>query len=445
MTYTTATVRIGRRRVRVTRPNPRHYGHLGLEIVMSLARARAEGTDVYFVRPPTRLGNGFFELESPDVRVLRPSRMIGELLRTFISWQMIRDRVDRWRAEAREHFGQEFVREATRYVASEGTPPQLRDRLRRTRSRLRASLEQQARDRRLRPTYYERRLLREPVPVRLRPAAAERAARQAVAHGIAPDARLVCIHAREAGYKRGHEVQDTKPQDGRDDRTRNARIDTYLSAVDFLVGRGYTVVRLGDPSMTPLQHPGVVDLATSRRRSNLLEVYCLLRSDLIIAGESAYVNVTYLTNTPILLVNATEPISAYPVRAPGLFLPKAVVDKRTGQRLTNVDLLTHEYQKRLRDTRLYLYVDNSPEEILEATREMVDWLDGSWAESEAQRSYHDAVIAGWTRLRRHSAYARKWGVHDGFLGDGRIARVAMESQAPLRMSSDDAWVRAVSQ
>jgi len=445
MKFTTATVRIGRRRVRVTRPDPRHYGHLGLEIAMSLARARAEGADVYFVRPATRLGSGLFELESPDVRVLRPSRLLGGLLRTCISWQMIRDRLDHWRAEIREHVGQEFVREATRYVSSAHMPPQVREHLRRTRQRLRASLERQARDRRLLPAYYERRFLREPVPVRLRPAAAEKAARQALAHGIAPATRLVCIHAREAGYKRGNEIHDTKPHYGRDDRTRNARIDTYLSAVDLLVSRGYTVVRLGDPSMTPLRHPGVVDLATSPRRTNLLEVYCLLRSDLIIAGESAYVNLTCLTNTPILLVNATEPISAYPVRAPGLFLPKAVVDKRIGQRLTHIDLLSQEYQKRLRDSRLYLYVDNSPEEILEATREMLEWLVGSWTESETQRSYHEAVVGAWNRLRPYSAYVRKWGVHDGFLGDGRIARVATASPMPLRMPSEDAWVRVVSQ
>ena len=57
---------------------------------------------------------------------------------------------------------------------------------------------------------------------------------------------------------------------------------TPTEAVDDLVQRGYTVIRLGDPSMTPLRHPGVVDLATSPTRTNLLEVYCLLRSDFII-------------------------------------------------------------------------------------------------------------------------------------------------------------------
>jgi putative glycosyltransferase (TIGR04372 family) len=447
MRFTTTTVCLGARRIRVTLPNERQYGHLGLEIVMSLAHARQEGTDVYFVRPSTSLGTGLFELESPQVRVLRPPRVVRELFRTCISWRRLRDRIDGWRDEVREQVEREFVREATRYVANPGMPQQIRESLRGARRRLRASLEQAARDRRLGPPYYERRLLREPVPVRLHPAASEEAARQARAYGIAPDARLVCIHAREGGYKRGNEIQDTKPEVGRDDHTRNARVESYLQAVDYLVQRGYTVIRLGDPSMTPVHHPGVVDLATSPARTNLLEVYCLLRSDLIVAGESAYVNLICLTNTPILLVNVTEPISAYPIRAPGLFLPKTVVDKRTGQRLTSLDLLGLDYHHRLRDTRRYLYVDNSPEEILEATREMLEWLGGTWTECQAQHSYHDAIMSASARLRRSSSYVRKWGLHEGFLGDGRIARVAVgvDPTPTPSASPEDAWVRTATQ
>ena len=425
MNFAITMLRFGGRRVLVARPNDRHYGHLGLEIVMSLARAREAEADVYFVRPSTPLGKGLFELESPAVRVLRPTPIVRELLRTCISWRRLRNRVDRWRGDIREQAEREFVRETTRYVANRAMPAQVREGLRAARRRLRASLEQQARMRRQRSPYYERRHLREPVPVQLHPAAAEEAARQARAHGIAPGVRLVCIHAREAGYKRGYEIQDTKPAVGLDDRARNARIEFYLLAVDHLVARGYTVIRLGDSSMMPLHHTGVVDLATSPARTNLLEIYCLLRSNFIIAGESAYVNLIYLTNTPILLVNATEPISGYPIRGPGLVLPKTVVDKRDGKPLTSLDLLTHEYQRQFRDTRRYLYVDNSPELIRDATEEMLDWIDGRWNESEGQSRYHEAITAAAAQLARRSTYIRKWGLHEGFLGDGRIARVGL--------------------
>jgi putative glycosyltransferase (TIGR04372 family) len=427
LNFDTTTLRLPGRKVVVTRPNERHYGHLGLEMVISLARARESQAAVYFVRPSTRLGMGLFELESPDVRVLRPVPVVKEVLGTAIWWRRLKNSFDQWRAQQREIVEREFVRETIGYVNNPGIPQEVREGLRDARRRFRKLIERAARERRHRPAYYERRRLRTPVPVRLRPEAEAEAKRQALAVGIQPDARLVCIHARESGYKRGNEIQDTKPENGRDDTTRNARIETYTLAADELRARGYTVVRLGDPSMTPLSHPGVIDLATSPGRTNLLEVYCLLRSAFIIAGESAFVNLVYLTNTPILLVNATEPVSAYPVRAPGLFLTKTVVDKRDGRRLTNLDLLTPDYRRQFRDTRRYTYVDNSPEQIRDATREMLEWVEGGWTESEAQRRYHDDIMTAAAELARRSAYIRKWGLHEGFLGDGRIARVGLDT------------------
>ena len=181
--------------------------------------------------------------------------------------------------------------------------------------------------------------------------------------------------------------------------------------------------------MTPVTHPGVVDLATSPMRTNLLEIYCMLRSSLLIAGESGLAGITYVTNTPFLLVNATEPIAAYPIRAPGLFMPKTVLDKRDGRRLTSLELLGLDYHRQFRDMRRYEYVDNSPHEVREATREMLEWVRGHWSESPGQRSYHEAIMSAAQQLRRRSTYVRKWGLHEGFLGDGRIARIALEGAA----------------
>ena len=411
----------------VAHPNDRQYGHLGLEMGMSLAHARKQGADVCFIRPSTPLGSALFELESPQVRVLRPAIIVQELLRTLISCRKVADRVGGWSAELLEQIELAFVREVAPYVADPKMPPQVRQRLRQARQRLRASLQKAARERRESEPYYKRRLIREPVPVRLPPAASEDAARQARASGIDPGAPIVCIHAREPGYKRGSELHDTKP-DSRDDRTRNARIESYVAAADHLVRAGFQVVCLGDPTMTPLQHPGVVDLATSPQRTNLLEVWCLLRCAFIICGESAFGSVIYLTNTPMLLVNATEPFAAYPVRGPGLFVPKMVLDKRDGRRLTTLDLLTLDYHRQFRDTRRYVYADNSPDEIRDAAQEMLEWVNGRWTESAAQRSYHAAAVAAAEKLWLRSAYVRKWGLHEGFLGDGRIAKVALHTQ-----------------
>jgi putative glycosyltransferase (TIGR04372 family) len=429
MGVTTATVTWRGSRVLVAMPNVRHYGHLGLEILMSLARARQLGASVYFVRPSTVAGEALFELESPDVPVLRPSRLGQAALRARIAAHETRARFDDWRDEFNEAWHQELTAGLSTHIADGSLPPPVRDRLREARRRLRASADAIVRGRAGRPSYFQRRLLRPRLPVQLRADAEAEAAAAALAHGIDPRARLVCIHARESGYKRGHEIQDAKPHSGRDDRVRNARIASYLPACDHLIGLGYTVVRLGDPSMTPVSHPGVIDLATSPRRSHRLEIHCLLRSDLIVANESGLAGVSYLTNTPMLLVNVTEPIAAYPVRAPGLFVPKAVLDRRTGRRLANTELLTDDYQTHFRNPRRYAYVDNDPGEITAAVIEMLAYRDGTWRESAKQRDYHQAITGAAAALQ-HNHYVRKWGLDGDFLGDGRIAKVATGDVAP---------------
>lgn len=423
MSYSTTTVRFGTKRILVTHPNQHQYGHLGLEMAMSLAHARRDGLDVCFVRS-SRLGSGLFELESPEVRVLRPAPVLHGVLRGCLSWRNVRHRLGVWR----EKVGREFARETSRYVDHGGIPDEIREGMRGVRRRLRSSLEELERERRGQELYLERRLVREPVVVRLQPAARDAAAAQASAHGIDPAAPLVCIHAREEGYKRGNEIHDTKPHLHRDDTVRNVRIESYMPAVDELVRRGYTVVRLGDATMMPVSHPGVVDLATSPSRTNLLEVYCLLRSRLLIASESGLVGVMYVTNTPSLLVNVTTPIASYPIRAPGLFLPKTVVDRRDGRRLTGHDLLTLDYHVNFRDSRRFEYVDNTPEQILNATGELLDWVGGRWSESPGQRHYHETAVAAAAQLRDRLEHIRKWGLHDGFLGDGRIARAGLAAQ-----------------
>ena len=59
---------------------------------------------------------------------------------------------------------------------------------------------------------------------------------------------------------------------------------------------------------------------------------------------------------------------------------------------------------------------------------MLEWVGGRWTETPAQRAYHDAIVSAAGELGRRLYYIRKWGLHEGFLGDGRIARVALATQ-----------------
>ena len=412
-----------RRRVLGTHLNVRQYGHQGLEMAMSFALAKREAAAVCFLRPRQVVSEAMFEIEPDDVTVLR-GPVARALART--AW-MCADGTDSaaafltrfWAVSRREatlmldgqldanrgrKSVQDGIKKAQRWIKRLGDP------------KPRAVGP---------PLYYQRRLLRERQGVHLRPAALAAARASAQAVGLDPDAPIVTLHVREAGWKFGREMQDAKPG-SRDDSTRNAQIAHYHDAIDELVSRGFVVVRLGDPSMTPIARAGVVDLATSDRRSNLLELYCMLRSAFFISGEAGPVGVCYLTGTPLLTVNATDPISSYPIRADGLFIPKTVLDRTTRRPLSLGELVSEDHLSNLRNVARFTYQENTPEEIRSAVLEMLEWTGGVRHETPEQVRFRELAAEAGEQFRTSLNYVRKWGSDRGFIGDGLVCRFYAE-------------------
>lgn len=417
------TLHFGWRKLLVTRVNPRQYGHLALEILMSLLRARREQATVYFLRPPKIVSEALFNLRAVDVEVLPKSRTLDAVTRASWTSTDVVARCRAWRIRTSAILRYEFRKEIINYLHEHKELPQAqRRRLGWVRDSFRVPSASKVSKL---PLYYKRRLLRERVPIRMcetiMPAVQEAAHRV----GLDLEKPIITLHVREAGFKFGNEMQDAKPG-SRDDSTRNARIESYFKAIDFLTARGFTVVRIGDPSMEPVQRRGVIDLATSSHRSQALEIYCMWRSAFFVSAEAGPVGVSYLTNTPLLTVNATDPISSYPIRADGMLLLKNVRNRQTGVRLSPADLLTADYLGNLRNLHWYAYEDNTSEQIYAAVVEMLESLGRPSEETDSQRHFRELATEAGTVLRSSLNYVRKWGSDDGFLGDGRIVRSYVE-------------------
>jgi putative glycosyltransferase (TIGR04372 family) len=413
--------RIGPRSLLVARPNVRQYGHQADETVFALAYARLLGLPLVFQRPARVASEAMFEIESSEVRI---DRSPGTQL-LVDRWCAVTDRVEgarAWRRRCAQDLSLEAVRQLRSYYE------------RHPNNRLvkwkHGDVREKRRRRKLAGTsassrpYWRRRLVADPVSVSLTPAA-ERQGREAAARlGIGPETKLVAVHARERGYKLGAEAQDKGG--GRDDSVRNARIETHFPAFDFLVERGFIIARMGDPTMLPVEWPGVIDLATLPDRDPYLELYCLWKSHFLICGESGPQGAAYLTDTPSLTVNATDPVSSFPVRSDGIYLLKTIIDRLTGKKLGLTELLSEDHLTHLRDTTRWIYLENTADQILEAVEEMLELLERGTPETPAQTRYKELLTRSVESMQ-HIAYVRKWGADDGFMGNGRIAR----SQAEL--------------
>jgi hypothetical protein len=218
--------------------------------------------------------------------------------------------------------------------------------------------------------------------------------------GLPDGAWYVCFHVRSSGfYGEGKILHQAH---------RNASIRSYLPAMSEVVRRGGWVIRLGDPSMEPLPRtPGVIDYARGKFKSQRMDVF--------------------LCATARFFVGVTSGLSHVP-NSNDRFLPKLLQRKRDRAVLTFDEWLSRPVREcsysgegLLRDG--YTAIDNTPHEIAELVREMLDACDGNRELSAAERRRADDFAA---LAARHGVrgYAR--------LGAGFLARHADLLVSPHR-------------
>lgn len=236
-----------------------------------------------------------------------------------------------------------------------------------------------------------------PLRLRLPPDRQEEAAREAAALGIDPAVPIVTVHVREPGYRPASGLRQRRWDD-----LRNAQIEAFLPAFRALVKRGYVVVRLGDPTMTPVQMPGVVDLATRPGRSPWLDIWCTMRSQFLIGCDSGPSWLAVLLGVPVLTVNAVHFRDLS--RPADRIICKLARDRATGAMLSVSEMLTEAFLRAgFRDDR-FECLDNTPDDIRRAAIDMIEVVHGrerrsSW-QSRFNRRLHEA---GRQRLGGRSA------------------------------------------
>ena len=393
--------RLGRHKLLITRPHTSGYGQISMDILQSLHIAKEENSRVYFLKTRKSVNNALYDAQCDVVTVLPQNSMvnwlmallwaIGRLTRGIeqlpqISRRLVTGRAVKWKYEApyrRPYFG----------------------------------------------SHFRRKIATDPIPVGLPAHREEQAAEVAERLGVPATARIITLHVREPGY-----LGDIPYNLRRRALARNARIETYFEAIDHLVSNGYTVVRIGDPTMTPVDRPGVVDLAIAPESNELVQVWSVMKSEFFLCcGSGPYFN-AMLLNVPTLLVNGLDPIGCYPIHEHSLFVPKRWKLLDTGKVLSLAETLTPTRYLDGRhvtganrvtgangEAQTFEFIDNSSEEICQAVVEMRAWLERGPRVTEAQTEYKDRLSHMIRELQRVPKYGmRKFGQDEFSLGNGWI-------------------------
>jgi putative glycosyltransferase (TIGR04372 family) len=280
----------------------------------------------------------------------------------------------------------EWHHELRRHAGDERLPPDLRvhlrERAQRALARLTAAM----------PTPVPRRQLRDAAPVLLAPELRDVAVSAAAALGVDLQTRFVAVAVR-----------------------RNPA--AIVSAIDWLVTQGYTVLRIGDVS-DPIRRRGVVDVrATSH--ADLVDRVVIEKASFVVCDSGERQQAAVLANTPSLRLNARDPFSAYPVRGNDIFTLADIVDLDSGRVLPANELLSETY---LRHVRGYGVRPNRAEHVLAAVQEIHEGVTAGWREDAQQMRVRERVTEAGVALASRVPLVAEWGPDEGFLGDGRLAR-----------------------
>ncbi|GAB6126607.1 TIGR04372 family glycosyltransferase [Humidesulfovibrio idahonensis] len=221
--------------------------------------------------------------------------------------------------------------------------------------------------------------------------------------GVSADGWFVCLYARDGAY---YNESPASPN-----WFRNSDIGTFLPAVNEILARGGHVVRIGERTSQALSHPDprFLDYSNSPWRTPLLDLYLLAKCRFLLGTPSGLCHVAYSFRTPELMVNT---VNVCIISSTDLYIPKLPRDTRTGQVLPFGEFLERFYG--YGDIGLFLengvnqrnllhveYQDNTPEEIRAAAAEMLDRLDGRYAEQPEAARLRERYRALWTPRAPH--------------------------------------------
>jgi putative glycosyltransferase (TIGR04372 family) len=211
------------------------------------------------------------------------------------------------------------------------------------------------------------------------------------AMGIDPEKDwFVCIFERDTRYLQ--EVFATKTF-GKGDWSyhdfRNGDINSYRSAIDYIVGKGGFVLRMGSHPNGPLdyRHERVIDYAM-KHRTDFMDIYLAVKCRFFLGSDGGITDIPIIFDVARVGINISPPGGAT-IGKNSLFIPKKVKDRNTDQYSSLAEFIL---KTKNRDNPIiwnghsfrqagYAYENNTEQEILEVTREMVERLEGTFVQT----------------------------------------------------------------
>lgn len=151
--------------------------------------------------------------------------------------------------------------------------------------------------------------------------------------GIPQSAPTVMLHVREGGY-----LPTKDPY--KNNSWRNANIENYIPAINYLINTGFYIIRVGDKSMKRFANapPQLIDAPFHPEYTAFVEPYFAAVSKFFIGNGSGPDYLATAFGNPVLYVNANMYVTMWG-HDKDLFVPKRVYSHQLGRYLTYEEVL----------------------------------------------------------------------------------------------------------
>ena len=262
---------------------------------------------------------------------------------------------------------------------------------------------------------HEYKLFDEGRPVlRFTPEQEERGRQGLGAMGIGEKDWFVCFHNRDSAYlKAAVPDADFSYHDYRD-----CRVENFIEAAQLVVKRGGFALRMGSIVARPLPETGeprIIDYAT-RFHDEFMDLYLIAKCRFFIGSDTGLAQVATAFDRPIVNTNVPR-IDWAAFRAQDIFIHKKTRSLREGRVLTYAEILERGLSEFGRADQFaaagLTHEENTPEEIADATHEMLTRLDGTWKADDKAEALQQSYRSLFTP--RHFCFGFRSRVGSDFL------------------------------
>lgn len=245
--------------------------------------------------------------------------------------------------------------------------------------------------------------------------------------GIQEGQWYVCLHIRTGAF---HKAKD---------EYRNANIENYLEAIDYIRSKGGVVIRLGDAVKLGAEDH-YIDYPNTPMKSELMDLFLIKNCRFYLGTNSGVVDTAFLFGVPVIIVNMTDLLFGRPYKKNDIFIYKRFFSKRQNKILSFLEVfkeplyvnsaLEGEFLNEFLEN--YQLIENTPEDIKDVVVEMFGNLDFLPEESFLQKKFMDKLNEATVRWLQDECFQNKYLdnayriLTKVYFFNGRIGRVFSE-------------------